>query len=70
VVKHRNWVSFITTTLLYAVLFGSYFYVMRTYIIDDRQAQDSVVQLSLTDFIPEVIPEVEVVDEEGVEPEP
>jgi len=43
---------------------------MTTYIIDDRQAQDSVVQLSLTEFVPEVIPEVEEVEEEVAEPEP
>jgi len=56
-----------TTTFLYAVLFGSYVYIMHTYIITDRQAQESAVQLSLTEFIPEVVPEAEVIEEEVVE---
>jgi len=70
VVKHRNLISFLTTTILYMLLFGSYFYLMHNYLITDQRAQDSAVQLSLTEFIPEVIPEAEEVEEEVVEEKP
>ncbi|AKF24091.1 hypothetical protein YH65_00715 [Sulfurovum lithotrophicum] len=72
-VKHRNLVSFIITTLLYALLFGGYFYLMRTYIIADQAAQDSAIQLCLSEFVPEVVPEAQEAEEEPVveeEPEP
>jgi len=73
VVKHRNLVSFIITTLLYALLFGGYFYMMRSYVIVDQAAQDVAIQLSLSEFIPEVVPEAQEAEEEPVveeEPEP
>ena len=72
-VKHRHLISFLLTTLLYAMLFGSYFYLMTTYILDDRQAQDSAIQLSLAEFVPEVVPAAEEPEEEEIveeEPEP
>ena len=74
-VKHRNLVSFIITTLLYLLVFGSYFYLMRSCIITDQAAQDSTIQLCVSEFVPEVLPEVkeEVAEEEPIvekEPEP
>ncbi len=72
-VKHRNLVSFIITTLLYALLFGGYFFFMRSYIITDQAAQDIAIQLNLSTFIPEVVPEAQEAEEEAVleeEPEP
>lgn len=74
-VRHRHMISFLLTTLLYAVLFGSYFYLMTNYIVTDRQAQNSSIQLSLTEFTPEVAPVAEETEEEEIveevsEPEP
>ena len=65
-VKHRNTLSFLLTTLLYASLFGSYFYMIHSYVVRDLAAQNSVIQLSLTEFVPDVIPpeEEEVVTDE------
>ncbi len=71
VVRHRHLISFLLTILIYAVLFGSYFYLMTRHILDDRQAQDRTIQLSLAEFIPEVVPvEEEEEEEEIVEKEP
>jgi len=73
VVRYRNFISFAITTLLYTLLFGSYFYLMHTYIVNDQSAQDSAIQLSLSEFVPEVQPPAEEIEEETVveeEPEP
>jgi len=71
VVRYRNFISFAITTLLYALFFGSYFYFIRTCIITDQEAQNSTIQVSLNEFVPEVkeLEEVPVVEEEQ-EPEP
>lgn len=72
-IKHRNMVSFIITTLLYALFFGGYFYLMRTYVMTDQAAQDRTIQLCLSEFVPEVVPEAQEAEEEPVveeEPEP
>ena len=68
-VKHRNLVSFIITALLYTLLFGGYFYFIRSYIVSDQSSRDVAIQLNLQEFIPEVVPDVQEVEEEP-EPEP
>lgn len=70
--KHRHVISFVVTTLFYIFLFGGYFYLMTSYIVRDRQPQDSTIQLSLTQFVPQVqeVEEEVPVEEEVVEDEP
>ena len=68
-VKHRNLVSFIITELLYTLIFGVYFYFIRSYIVMDQSSRDVAIPLSLQEFIPEVVPDVQEAEEEP-EPEP
>lgn len=65
-VRHRHTISFLFTTLLYIILFGSYFYLITNTIIKDQQAQNSTIQLSLAEFTPEVVPVTEETEEEEV----
>ena len=73
--KHRYKVSFSLTTLIYATFFVGYFVFLATPFVVSQKEKDKAINLSLSQFIPEVIeqplePEEPVVEEPVVEEEP
>ncbi len=66
--NHRYKVSFSITTFIYVSLFLAYLYAMSQHFIVSQKEKDETINLSLSQFIPEVI-EQPVVEEE-IEPEP
>ena len=73
--KHRYKVSFSITTLIYVSLFFTYVVMMGQHFVVAQKEKDKTINLSLSQFIPEVIEqpieeEIEPPVEEEVEPEP
>jgi len=71
--KHRYKVSFSLTTLIYVSLFLTYITLMGQHFIVSQKEKDKVINLSLSQFCPEVIEEPLEEKEEPVvkeEPEP
>ena len=71
--KHRYKVSFSLTTLIYISLFLTYITLMSQHFIVSQKEKDKVINLSLSQFCPEVIEEPLEEKEEPVvleEPEP
>ena len=73
--KHRYKVSFSLTTLIYVSLFFIYLAFVGERFVVSQQEKDKVINLSLSQFVPEVIEqpveeEIEPPVEEEVEPEP
>ena len=77
--KNRHFISYFSTTLLYATAIGLFLYIQQTKISTER-SQEKVMQVILSDFVPEVLPveempvvkeveELEIQEEEAVEPE-
>jgi len=66
--NHRYKVSFSITTFIYVSLFLAYFYMMSQHFVVSQKEKDETINLSLSQFVPEVI-EQPVVEEE-LEPEP
>ena len=77
--KHRYKISFSITTLIYISLFLTYVVMMGQHFVVAQKEKDKTINLSLSQFVPEVIeqpvveelpePEEPVVEEEP-EPEP
>ena len=73
--NHRYKVSFSITTLIYVSLFLAYLYMVSQHFIVSQKEKDQVINLSLSQFVPEVIeqppePIEEPIVEEIIEPEP
>ncbi len=73
--NHRYKVSFSITTLIYVSLFLAYLTMMSQHFIVSQKEKDEVINLSLSQFVPEVIeqppePIEEPIVEEIIEPEP
>jgi len=71
--KNRHFISYFSTTLLYAAIAGLFFYVQQQTKISTESSQEKVMQVLLSDFVPEILPveetPVEKVVEELVEAE-
>ena len=78
--KHRYKVSFSITTFIYVSLTLAYIYYMSQYFVVSQKEKDTVINISLSQFIPKAIdlpelqePEVkelEPIEEEKIEPKP
>ena len=70
--KHRYKVSFSITTFIYASLFIAYIYTVSQHFIVSQKEKDKVINLSLSQFVPEVIeqPKEEELPEPVIEEEP
>ncbi len=73
--KHRYKVSFSLTTLIYAAFFLGYILFLAKPFVVSQKEKDKTINLSLSQFVPEVIeqpmePEEPVVEEPVVEEEP
>ncbi len=73
--KNRHFISYFSTTFLYATIIGLTLYVQQQSKISTQRSEEKVMQVMLSDFIPEVLPVKEtpvveeVKEEEPVEPE-
>lgn len=78
--KNRHFISYFSTALLYVTVFGLFVYIQQQTKISTERSQEKVMQVMLSDFVPEVLPvedipivkeveEVEIKEEEVVEPE-
>lgn len=78
--KNRHFISFSTTTFLYATIIGLFLYMQQQTMISTERSQEKVMQVMLSDFVPEVLPveetpvveevkEPELKEEEVIEPE-
>ena len=71
--KNRHFIAYFSTTLLYATIIGLFFYMQQQIKISTERSQEKVMQVLLSDFVPEILPveEIPVVKEveEIVEPE-
>ncbi len=70
--KNRHFIAYFSTTLLYATIIGLFFYIQQQIKISTERSQEKVMQVLLSDFVPEILPveEIPVVKEEVVEPVP
>ncbi len=73
--KHRYKVSFSLTSLIYISLFLAYIFMMSEHFVVSQKEKDKTINLSLSQFVPEVIeqppePIKEPIKEDKVEPEP
>jgi len=74
VVEHRYFISFFITTLVYLGLFGSYFILRDTLLIEEQKAADNTICMCLSEFVPpsdapvEETPKEEPVEEIPEEP--
>jgi len=65
--KHRYKVSFFLTALLYIIPTVSYLYFLQQHFFTASEPKESVIELSLSQFVPEAVPQSETVIEEVVE---
>jgi protein TonB len=69
--KNRHFIAYFSTTLLYVAIIGLFFYIQQQTKISTERSQEKVMQVLLSDFVPEELPveEIPIVKEEVVEPE-
>jgi periplasmic protein TonB len=78
--KNRHFISYFSTTLLYMATIGLFFYIQQQTKISTERSEEKVMQVMLSDFMPEIIPveeiplvkeveELEIEKKEFVEPE-
>lgn len=77
--KNRHFISYFSTTLLYATIIGLTLYMQQHSKISTQRSEEKVMQVMLSEFVPEVLPqeetpvvkeeEPEIKEEEPVEPE-
>ena len=78
--NNRHFISYFSTTLLYMAGIGLFSYAQQQTKISTERSQEKVMQVMLTDFVPEVLPveetpvvkeveELEIKEEEVIEPE-
>ena len=69
-VKHRFFISLLTTIVLYALMGLLFFYVFPEIIGTAHKPQEKIITISMSEYVPEVTPPVEAPAEESVEPMP
>lgn len=65
--RNRHFISYFSTTLIYLSLAGLYFYVQKRQFVSEEQLELQTINMTLSTFVPEVIPPVEEVEEEIIE---
>jgi len=68
--KHRNFVSFFSTILLYIGIGILFFYLPHTYVGTEQKPQEKIISISLSEYEPEPMVEELVEPEPIEEPEP
>ena len=74
--KHRHFISYFSTTLMYLLFAGIYFYAQNNTFVSAQKTEEKIMRMVLTAFVPEVatpveqVEQVEEVEEPIVEEEP
>jgi len=69
--KHRHFISYFSTTLLYLAMAGLFFYSQQHMRVAVKKSEEKTIQMAMSTFVPEVTPPSEepVVEEEPLEEE-
>ncbi|MCO4846185.1 MAG: energy transducer TonB [Sulfurovum sp.] len=74
--KHRHFISYFSTTLMYLLMAGIYFYAQNNTFVAAQKSEEKIMRMVLTAFVPEVatpveqVEQVEEVEEPIIEEEP
>ena len=71
--KHRYFIAYFSTTLMYLLFAGVYFYLQNNSFVAAQKSEEKIMRMVLTAFVPEVatpVEQVEQVEEPVVEEEP
>ncbi len=68
--RNRHFISYFSTTLLYLSMGGFFFYAQNYYLVSAQKSEEKILKMTLSAFVPEVIPPVESIEEPIVEEEP
>lgn len=69
--KHRHFISYFSTALLYLFGVGMFFYLQNHYFVSSEKAEEKEIQLCMCSFTPEVVtPEEQQVEETEEREEP
>ena len=71
--KHRHFISYFSTTVMYLLFAGIYFYLQNNTFVSAQKTEEKIMRMVLTAFVPEVatpVEQVEQVEEPVVEEEP
>lgn len=66
--KNRYFISYLSTTLLYVLVAGLFFYTEKYYFVSTEQTKEKALKISLDNFVQEVIEPIEEMVEEIIEP--
>lgn len=61
--KHRFFISYFSTSLIYLFGVSMFFYLQKHYIVSSKNSEEKVVQLYMSSFQPEVVTPVEQVEQ-------
>ncbi len=65
--KHRYFISYFSTTIVYLSLFSLFFYVQNRYLVSSKTSEEKSIQLCMASFTPEVMTPIEEVKEQTEE---
>ena len=65
--KHRHFISYFSTVLVYLFGVGIFFYLQDHYFVSSKKAEEKEIQLCMCSFTPEVVTAVEQQEEETEE---
>lgn len=64
--KHRHFISYFGTTLLYLLLAGIFFYMQNTIFVTAKKSEEQFICMPLTTFVSEPVASVEQLEQEEV----
>ena len=67
--KHRHFISYFSTTLLYVLGISIFFYLQNHTLVAPKTSEEKVIQLCMSSFTPEVVTPVEQQEEQVEEKE-
>lgn len=65
--KHRHFISYFSTSLIYLFIISLFFYAQNRYLVSTKKTEDKTMQLCMCSFQPEVVTSVEQVEQEQIE---
>jgi len=68
--RNRHFIAYFSTTLMYLSAAGLFFYAQNHYLVSEKKSEEKTLKMTLSAFVPEVLPPVEQIEEPIVEEEP
>ena len=65
--KHRHFISYFSTSLIYLLMISLFFYAQNHYLVSTQKIEDKTMQLCMCSFQPEVVTAVEQMEQEEIE---